>query len=350
MRAIDFFCGGGGTTRGLLNAGIDVLAGIDICSEYQQTYERNNRNVFIAKSIADVSREDILRLIPDIVEADDVLFAGCAPCQPFSQQRKSPEEHRDRNLLSEFGRIISECLPAYVLVENVPGIKGKGHDVFEAFLHLLEANEYQYEYAVLNAKNYGVPQNRKRLVLIASRVAPIIMPTITHDGTDEHPFQTVADAIADFPPIEAGQLFDGIPNHKTTNLSELNLRRIRATAHNGGSRTDWPEELVLNCHRVKGSGHTDVYGRMAWNEVSPTLTSKCCSLSNGRFGHPEQDRAISFREAAALQSFPDDYVFYGSSDAIIGRQIGNAVPVLLAQAIGQALIQMEIHQHDQNNE
>lgn len=349
MRAIDFFCGGGGTTRGLLNAGIQVVAGVDICSEYKQTYEHNNRNRFLGKSITDISREDILGLIPDVFDADDVLFAGCAPCQPFSQQRNSPEEHRDRNLLREFGRIIETYLPAYVLVENVPGIKGKGRDVFEAFLCGLEENGYQYEYAVLNAKNFGVPQNRKRLVLIASRVTAIIMPENTHDGSLEHPYRTVADAIGHFPHIEAGQCFDGLPNHKATSLSGKNLMRIRATAHNGGSRTEWPEALVLECHKAKGAGHTDVYGRMAWNEVSPTLTSKCCSLSNGRFGHPEQDRAISFREAAAIQSFPDDYVFYGASDAIIGRQIGNAVPVLLAQAVGRALIQMEDHYRNHGN-
>jgi len=341
MRAIDFFCGGGGTTRGLLNAGIQVLAGVDICGEYQQTYEHNNHNRFLAKSITDISREDIQALIPDVFEADDVLFAGCAPCQPFSQQRNSPEEHRDRNLLSEFGRIVAEYRPAYVLVENVPGIKGKGRDVFEAFLQGLQANGYQYKYSVLNAKNYGVPQNRKRLVLIASRVAPIIMPAITHDGSLERPYRTVADAIDRFPPIGAGQSFDAVPNHKATNMSEKNLRRIQATSHDGGSRTEWPEDLVLECHKARGSGHTDVYGRMSWNEVSPTLTSKCCSISNGRFGHPDQDRAISFREAAALQSFPDDYVFYGTSESVIARQIGNAVPVLMSQAIGHALIQME---------
>ena len=349
MRAIDFFCGGGGITRGLLNAGIQVLAGVDICGEYKQTYEHNNHNRFLAKSITAISREDILELIPDIFEANDVLFAGCAPCQPFSQQRNSPEEHKDRNLLSEFGRIIAEYHPAYVLVENVPGIKGKGHDIFEAFLQKLQSNGYQYEYSILNAKNFGVPQNRKRLVLIASRVTSVIMPTITHDGTQEHPYRTVADAIGGFPHIEAGQSFEGLPNHKAASLSELNLRRIRATAHDGGSRTEWPEDLTLECHKAKGAGHTDVYGRMAWNAVSPTLTSKCCSLSNGRFGHPEQDRAISFREAAALQSFPNDYIFYGSSEAVIGREIGNAVPVMLAQAIGYALIQME-NQYQDNGE
>lgn len=341
MRAIDFFCGGGGITRGLLNAGIDVVAGIDICSEYSKTYVENNHNRFIAKSITDISREDIIELLPDIIEANDVLFAGCAPCQPFSKQRNSREEHRDRSLLIEFGKIVKEYHPAYVLVENVPGIQGKGKDVLDCFLKILDECKYHKEYRILNAKNYGVPQNRRRMVLIASRITEVVFPQITHDGSAEHPFRTVSDAIRHFPKLNAGEQDELIPNHRATKLSETNLTRIRATAHNGGSRIGWPENLVLECHKVKGAGHTDVYGRMAWDSVSPTLTSKCCSLSNGRFGHPDQDRAISFREAAALQSFPDDYIFWGNSDAIIGRQIGNAVPVQFAESIGKALLEME---------
>lgn len=336
MRAIDFFCGGGGMTHGLLKAGIRVLAGVDICPDYQKTYEENNHNCYLAKSISDVSEEDILRFIPDIYTAEDILFVGCAPCQPFSKQRNSVEEHKDRALLTEFGGVVARFRPAYVAVENVPGIKGKGKDVFYQFLKVLETNGYKYTYAVLNAKNYGVPQNRKRLVLIASRLAEVFLPEASFDG-QEKPYRTVADAIGTYPSLKAGEKNDSIPNHKATTLSQLNLERIRATVHDGGSRTGWPEELILKCHKSEKSGHTDVYGRMAWNSVAPTLTSKCCSLSNGRFGHPEQDRAISFREAAALQSFPDSYIFYGKADSIIARQIGNAVPVLLAKAIGETI-------------
>lgn len=339
MRAIDFFCGGGGMTRGLLDAGIHVLAGVDICPDYQKTYEENNKNRYLAKSISDITEDDILQLIPDIYSADDVLFVGCAPCQPFSKQRNSPEEHKDRKLLVEFGNLIARFKPAYVAVENVPGIKGKGIDVFQQFLNILENGAYQYNYAVLNAKDFGVPQNRKRLVLIASRVAEVALPEPLFNG-QERPYKTVADAIRDYPAIQAGQEHASIPNHKATALSQKNLERIRATTHDGGSRTEWPNDLVLKCHKDRKSGHSDVYGRMAWNCVSPTLTSKCCSLSNGRFGHPEQDRAISFREAAALQSFSDSYVFYGKSDSVIARQIGNAVPVLLAKAIGKTVLEM----------
>lgn len=337
MRAIDFFCGGGGMTRGLLDAGIHVLAGIDICPDYQKTYESNNHCRYLAKSISEVTEEDLIQFIPDIHTANDILFSGCAPCQPFSKQRNSPTEHKDRELLFEFGNIITKFLPAYVIIENVPGIKVKGSDVFKHFLNTLESNGYHYQYSILNAKNYGVPQNRKRLVLIASRLKKVALPEPMYDGTQK-PYRTVADAIGSYPPIAAGQKHAFIPNHNATTLSPLNLDRIRATKHDGGSRTSWPDDLVLQCHKSIKSGHTDVYGRMAWNCISPTLTSKCCSLSNGRFGHPEQDRAISFREAAALQSFPDSYVFFGKSDSVIGRQIGNAVPVLLAKAIGTALL------------
>ena len=169
-------------------------------------------------------------------------------------------------------------------------------------------------------------------------------------GTDEHPYRTVADVIAHYPPITAGASNEQFANHKAANLTDLNLRRIQATAHDGGSRTEWPPELVLKCHQEKSSGHTDVYGRMSWNLPAPTLTSKCFSLSNGRFGHPEQDRAISFREAAAIQTFPDNYVFYGESESVIGRQIGNAVPVMLAEAIGRTLLEMEAnHQNNLHN-
>lgn len=339
MRAIDFFCGGGGMTRGLLNAGIEVLAGVDICPEYEETYTINNHNLYLARSITDITEEEILEIIPDIHNADDVLFVGCAPCQPFSKQRNVPEEHRDRSLLLEFGNVVEQYHPAYVVVENVPDITKRGQDIFNQFLNTLTANGYHYAYAVLNAKKYGVPQNRNRLVLIASHLTEAFLPPPLHDGINV-PYVTVAQAIGHYPAIEAGEVDHNVPNHAATSLSALNLQRIQATAHDGGLRVDWPEHLVLNCHNGR-AGHTDVYGRMAWNSTAPTLTSKCCSLSNGRFGHPEQDRAISFREAAALQSFPDDYIFYGNSNAVIARQIGNAVPVLLAQAIGDTLLQME---------
>ena len=227
--------------------------------------------------------------------------------------------------------------PACVLVENVPGIQKKGHAVFERFLELLNELHYHVYYDVLNSMDYGVPQRRKRLVLIASLDFVPETPPPTH-GEGLLPYLTVRNAIERFPVIAAGEANEQFFNHRSSALNELNLQRIRATPHNGGSRTQWPPNLILTCHNNGYTGHTDVYGRMRWDEVAPTLTSKCFSLSNGRFGHPEQDRAISLREAASIQSFADDYQFFGNTQEI-GKQIGNAVPVLLAQNIGEYILE-----------
>ncbi len=237
--------------------------------------------------------------------------------------------------------------PAHVMVENVPGLKGKGSDVLDRFKLMLKKEGYEWDEKVLYAKDYGVPQNRRRYVLIASRLFKPVIPVATHGNKPELlPYCTVRQAIAKYPAIVAGEVHITVPNHRCANLSKLLLQRIKATPHNGGSRTDWPDNLVLKCHK-SFNGHTDVYGRMKWDEPSPTLTVKCFSLSNGRFGHPEQDRAISLREAAALQTFRDDYVFYGNVQEV-GKQIGNAVPVLLAKVMGSYVL--EEHEKQRSSE
>ena len=336
MNAVDFFCGGGGMTRGLLNAGIQVLFGLDFNPSCHETYEYNNHIPYLCRDIKDVTIEDLINQFPVLAENDDLLLVGCAPCQPFSSQRRSETEHPAVNLLDEFGRIVEGIMPAHILIENVPGIEKKGHEVFERFIILLDRLNYQYTYDVINAKNYGVPQNRRRLVLIASRLFRPSIPEATH-GNGRLPYVTVYDRIFDFPAVEAGQENNNVPNHKAAGLSQLNMDRISMTPHDGGGRVDWPPELRLECHTNGHVGHTDIYGRMLWNAVAPTLTSKCYSLSNGRFGHPEQDRAITLREAAALQTFDNDYIFYGSMQEV-GRQVGNAVPVLLAENIGRYIL------------
>lgn len=346
MNAIDFFCGGGGMTKGLMDAGIDVLFGVDLNPACQETYEHNNRIPYINRNITEITGVELLEDYPALDDNDELLLVGCAPCQPFSKQRHSGHEHEATNLLDEFGRLVEELMPAHVLVENVPGIQRQ--DVFTRFLETLRNSEYRCDYHVLNAKDYGVPQNRRRLILFASRLFDPVFPEITH-GEDHLPYVTVRNTIARYPHLEAGQENINIPNHRAAGLSALNLRRIAATPHNGGSRKDWPDNLVLKCHANGHAGHTDVYGRMSWDAVSPTLTSKCHVLSNGRFGHPEQNRAISLREAAALQSFPDDYIFVGSMQEI-GKQIGNAVPVLLAERIGETILEAHenfMHNHGQ---
>lgn len=328
-------------TRGLLNAGIHVQFGLDSNPACQETYEFNNEIPYLCRDITDVTPEELSEEYPILHENNDLLLVGCAPCQPFSKQRRSDHEHIAINLLDEFGRFVRALEPTCVLIENVPGIQNRGHAVFERFLDLLDEMHYHTFYGVVNAKDYGVPQKRKRLVLIAAQnFFPEEPPATYGDGL--LPYETVRGAIYRFPAIIAGENNAAYYNHCASSLSDLNLRRIAATPHNGGGRLDWPPELVLACHSNGYNGHTDVYGRMSWDDVSPTLTSKCFSLSNGRFGHPEQNRAISLREAAALQSFDDDYQFFGSIQEI-GKQIGNAVPVLLAQQIGEYILNQHEH-------
>lgn len=340
MNAVDFFCGGGGMTRGLLNAGIEVQFGLDFNPACRETYEHNNNIPYLCRNITEVNAEALIAEYPILHQNNELLLVGCAPCQPFSNQRHSKHEHVAVNLLDEFGRLVQDLEPCCVLVENVPGIQRRGHAVFERFLVLLNEMHYNVCYGVVNAADYGVPQKRKRLILIASNEFVPEIPQVTH-GEGLLPYVTVRDAIWRFPAIQAGENNDQFYNHHSSALSQLNLERIDATPHDGGSRLDWPPHLTLNCHNNGYRGHTDVYGRMHWDEVSPTLTSKCFSLSNGRFGHPEQNRAISLREAASIQSFPDDYQFFGSVQEI-GKQIGNAVPVLLAQSIGEYILEQHV--------
>lgn len=337
MNAVDFFCGGGGMTKGLRNAGIQVLFGLDLNPACQTTYENNNHIPYLNRDISQTTGHQLLEEYPALADNDNLLLVGCAPCQPFSSQRHAAHEHIAVNLLDEFGRIVEELMPAHVLIENVPGIEQRGASVFTRFLNRLTRLGYNYEYRILNAKNFGVPQNRRRLILVASRLIVPVFPEATH-GDGLLPYVTVRDAIHNYPVLAAGENNEEVANHRAAGLAPLNMQRIVATPHDGGGRMDWPPNLMLECHTNGHNGHTDVYGRMSWNSVSPTLTSKCFSISNGRFGHPEQNRAISLREAAALQSFDDTYVFEGSIQEI-GKQIGNAVPVLLAQRIGERLLE-----------
>ena len=339
MKALDFFCGAGGLTRGLLDAGIEVVAGYDIDGSCRAAYEGNNGVPFVHADIGDLV-PDGPELKDHLDRTDDLLFAACAPCQPFSKQRRAGEGKHDLSLLLQFGELVAAVRPAWVLVENVPGIaRGVGRDTLDRFRRTLDASGYRWTNGVLDAKDYGVPQNRRRYVLLANRgeTAPVL-PERTHGG-DRRPHRTVREAIGRFPPISAGGNWPGVPNHGSARISERNLERLRATPRDGGDRRSWPEHLWLACHRGDHAGHTDVYGRMAWDRPAPALTGRCNSISNGRYGHPEQDRALSLREAAAIQTFPDHYRFAGY-DKAIARQIGNAVPVLLAEQLGKHIVRL----------
>jgi DNA (cytosine-5)-methyltransferase 1 len=211
----------------------------------------------------------------------------------------------------------------------------RGFSTYRRFIRMLRSNSYSIAEGVLDAKYYGVPQTRRRYVLIASRNREASLPPRELDGASTS-VRTVRNAIEHYPPIGAGERHATVPNHVAAAISPQNLARLKSTPPNGGDRRAWPPELELECHKGHYSGHTDVYGRMAWDQPAPTLTGRCNSLSNGRYGHPIQDRAISLREAASLQTFSDAYSFFGL-DKQIARQIGNAVPVRFAEALGRHL-------------
>lgn len=332
ISVVDFFCGCGGTSAGLRDAGMKILAGIDIDPIALRTYENNFPNALaLNRDISKLSTKKFEFL----VQSHDrpLLFAACAPCQPFSTQNrnKSPEDGRV-DLLNELHKFIRKMKPEYILLENVPGLQRIEHGPFFKFTSFLKKNGYQFDYDIKDAKNYGVPQSRKRLVLIASRLGEISLPEETHGKYKSmEPYKTVWDTIKKYHPLKAGQKSSKIPNHVTAKVSDLNLLRLKHTPQ-GGDRRDWPKELLLECHKGK-TGYTDTYGRLDGAEPAKTLTTKCISISNGRFGHPTQNRALSVREAAALQSFPDDFVFSGTM-AQAAKQVGNAVPVDFAKAMG----------------
>ena len=328
IACVDLFCGAGGLTRGLLDAKIRVVRGVDMDGTAKETYERNNPGAeFVQADIRKLAPSDVTK---GINRRDGLLLAGCAPCQPFSKHAPRGANDERRSLIRRVGALVESILPDYVLIENVPGfLENNSHRV--AFLKTLRGNGYRLDEQVIDAKDYGVPQTRRRYVLLASRKGPISVP----EGRAKP--KTVRDAIEGFPEIEAG-LNDSpeVDNHVSSGLSDRLLERIKLTPPDGGSRRNTPKDLWTGCH-LNHTGHTDTYGRMRWDAPAPTLTCRCISLSNGRFGHPEQHRAISVREAAAIQSFGTDYVFYSSmsNNAV---HIGNAVPPRMAAALGKAIV------------
>ena len=341
IKVFDFFCGCGGASCGFRNAGMDIVFGLDCDPDSQRTFQRNFP--FAHFEFSDIRKISVDR-VHSLVNAqrpNPVLFCGCAPCQPFTKQNTTrPTRKKDDRvpLLSYFAQFVTSCKPDIVFVENVPGLQklSRRSQPFGGFLQTLENAGYHVKYEPVSLMKYGVPQSRCRLVLLASRRGPIELPPKTNGpGTQNRQYERVREWISDLPPIAAGQEDDLVPNHRAAALSDLNLKRIRSTPE-GGGHGDWPKRLRLDCHNST-SGYSDVYGRMSWDRPASGLTTRCISYSNGRFGHPEQDRAISVREAACLQTFPRDFVFDGSLNSM-ARQIGNAVPVRLATVVGQHVI------------
>lgn len=340
VAAVDLFCGAGGLTRGLLDAGIKVIAGYDNDPACRHAYEANNLGAkFCLHSVSDLQATELAAHYP---KEHVRVLVGCAPCQPFSKytQGQATEQDAKWGLLREFGRLVNEVRPEIVSMENVPEMQR--HSVFAEFLEHLNDLGYHTSHSEAFCPDYGVPQQRRRLVLLASLLGPIelLRPRKAR-------LVSVRAAIEHLPELEAGETSDD-PMHRACRLSPLNLRRIRASRP-GGCWRDWPEELVAKCHRTEmGKNYPSVYGRMGWDTPSPTITTQFFGYGNGRFGHPEQDRAITLREGAILQSFPEDYEFTapGSepSFATLGRLIGNAVPVRLGEAIGRT-IRRQLEKH-----
>ncbi|MDD3940670.1 MAG: DNA cytosine methyltransferase [Candidatus Pacebacteria bacterium] len=339
IKIIDLFCGIGGLTNGLVKEGLNVVAGIDNDPACKYGYEYNNKATFISKDILDVSASELEKLFGSQKGIIRVLV-GCAPCQPFSRLNQKKITDKQLEPLGKFAQLIEEVKPDIVSMENVSGLADmKKYPIFKTFINTLEHNGYKYRYEIVDMSDYGVPQNRKRLVLLASRLGDIQLIKRTHKDKKV----TVRDVIGNLESIKNGEVSIKDPLHRSRKLSSLNLKRIKATPHNGGNSDSWSDDLILKCHKKKTGktySHT-VYGRMCWDKPAPTMTTQCIGLGNGRFGHPEQDRAISLREAALFQTFPNDYQFIDpDSQFVVGhvaRFIGNAVPVRLGSVIGKSI-------------
>lgn len=334
IEAVDLFCGVGGLTCGLVKAGVDVRAGYDIDLSCAYPYQENNGATFVPKSIADIQGEDLAQWYsPGSIR----LLAGCAPCQPFSTLANSLKTKDDIKwgLLGEFARLVRELQPELVTMENVPRVIN--HAPYRGFVAALEDLGYYVDARQVRCADYGIPQERRRFVLVASRLGEVRVPQATG------PVCTVREAIGHLPKVAAGQTDPADPLHKARALTQINLQRIQASRP-GGTWEDWPEEMRSPCHRTKtGASFRSVYARMSWDRPAPTMTTQCYNFGTGRFGHPEQDRGITLREAAILQSFPVDYKFVSDEGDVffgpVGRMIGNAVPPRLGEVVGKFFLE-----------
>lgn len=324
-------------TYGLIKAGINVVAGIDSDETCKYAFETNNASRFVKADVRLLSGDEVKSLFPEV---DIKVLVGCAPCQPFSnhtQKDKKRNSDEKWGLLYHFLRLISECTPDIVSMENVTEIEKQ--KVFTDFVDGLKSRNYHVFWKSVYCPDYGIPQTRRRLVLLASKLGKIRLIPRTHT---ERCYRTVSSVIGRLEAIKNGETSAKDPLHKAAGLTAINKKRIQESKP-GGSWRDWDEELRVPCHRKEtGKGYVSVYGRMVWDEPAPTITTQFYNFGTGRFGHPEQDRAISLREGALLQTFPPSYQFIDGEERAsfeqVARHIGNAVPVRLGVIIGRSIL------------
>lgn len=340
LRAVDFFCGAGGMSCGFSKGGIDVLAGIDVEKQFEQTYLANHpSSKFINRDITQYSPSELQEEVNITKFDEDLIFIGCSPCQYWSKINNIRHKSAySNNLIYDFQRFIKFFMPGYVVVENVPGIiKEKNNHVLLGFLDFLVFHGYKYEYRIVRTDHYGVPQRRNRFVLIASRVKK----EIQFPEPEERKDLTVYNFIGEHNGF--AKILDGHNDttgflHSTAQLSTLNKRRILKTPKDGGNRLSWADdpELQIPAYKGRPDYYRSIYGRLYWHKPATTITTRFIATSCGRFTHPEEDRGLSLREGATLQTFPKDYKFIGGLVSV-AKQIGNAVPPEMARRIAASI-------------
>jgi DNA (cytosine-5)-methyltransferase 1 len=334
LTAIDLFCGSGGVTAGLKAAGWRVLAAVDIDPIASGTFQANHPEVhFVQRDISARATVSELTTVASGVSVD--LVVVCAPCQPFSSQNRKRGADPRQQLIVKSLAIVQALKPKIVFFENVPGLISPSYKlVLDGVIKRLRKMGYQTRGPeVKDAASLGVPQRRRRCIMVAARSDEQLQKF--HETQFVGEPRTVRDAIGDLASLSSGERDPKDPMHRARTHTKIALSRLKHIPHDGGSRKSLPRRLVLKCHK-DNSGFPDVYGRMSWKDVSPTLTTGCTDITRGRFAHPSQDRAITLREAARLQTFDDSYVFQGNASQV-ATQIGNAVPPKMIKILARGL-------------
>ena len=337
---IDSFCGAGGLALGLKMAGFDILLSFDNDKNCIETIGSNS--AYFSHPAECISIEHFIADNPlnkiGLKRGELFLLAGGPPCQGFSIQRIGKDNDLRNKLVTAYGKLLEILYPKYFLMENVPGITGKrGRRYLAAIINKAEKLGYYIHEQILDAQNYNVPQRRRRMILVGERL-DVGTPNFKYPEPSVRKI-TVRDTIGFLPPPpEDGSCHPDYSLHRRDKLSRKNIDRLKALKE-GEGRDSLPPELLADCHKLSSSkiGHRNVYGRMRWDDVSPTITARFDSFTRGMFGHPDQTRSISLREGALLQTFPLDFQFFGTKVSV-ARQIGNAVPVNFAYALAKQIL------------